>query len=221
MRNRSCQRRMAPILFVSLLFLAAPFRSASAATVLQATEHQITSGSDCYNTTPILGSDASGPFVVWTKRVLTSYGLGHGSIYYQRLTTDGVPSGDPVLVSLGGTDDELPDVSGTRIVYTAYDPNTANSISIIVYDLATGTNSFVAQGSDLRGARIFGNWVAWVEGRVLTTNSATTRSRHPRDGNTADPARRSISDSRDGCDRRPFCRVGLPAKRRLSRHPCV
>jgi hypothetical protein len=159
---------MAPIVFVSLLCLAAPFGSASGATVLRATEHQITSGSEHYNTTPILGSDATGPFVVWARRVVTpNVGLGPGSIYYQRLTSDGAPASDPVLVSTGGTDDELPDVSGSRIVYTTYDPQTANGVGIVVYDLATGTSLVVANGSLLRGARIFANWVAWVDGAAL------------------------------------------------------
>ncbi len=152
---------------IFLLFLGTGTASAAPYTF---EEHQITPSG--YNTTPTLGADSAGPLVVFTSRLITQTGLGPGSIYYQRLK-DGAPDGNTVLVSrnvtVGITDDELPDVSGGRIVYTSFDSQSVASGSIMLYDIATGTSTTVASvpsGGYIRGARIRGDKIAWVQGQA-------------------------------------------------------
>jgi len=154
------------IIATTLDFGVSVFRnvaSVSAGSSLSAKESQITDGttSDQY---PRLGADSQGLLVVYSVRPVSYSGYGPASITYQRLTSDGVPTGSPVLVSSGGTNDQLDDVSGNYIVYTAFDSVETLSGSIILYDIETATASVLATSYAFREARIFGNNVAWVQG---------------------------------------------------------
>jgi hypothetical protein len=156
------------IIATTLNFGVSVFRnlaSVYAGSSLSVKESQITDGttSDMY---PRLGADSQGLLVVYSVRPVTSSGYGPGSITYQRLTSDGVPTGSPVLVSSGGTNDQLDDVSGNYIVYTAFDSLSSLSGSIILYDIETATASVLAKSYAFREARIFGNNVAWGQGGV-------------------------------------------------------
>jgi hypothetical protein len=147
------------------LIVAVPAR---AAYVLQATEHAITTSPNV-ETTPTLGVDAQGPFVVYTSREPTATGYGPGSILHQRLAADGAPIGVPVIVSAGGTDDQLNDVHGGKIAFTAFDSTTSSGGKIVLYDVNTGGRTVLAIAPAIREPRIHGDCVAWIQGAAGAT----------------------------------------------------
>jgi hypothetical protein len=139
----------------------------AAVTALQVGEHAVATTADV-EATPALGRDERGPLVVYASRpVLAGGGWGPGTVWYQRLR-DGAPEGAPVRVSAGGTDDELDDVSGRYVVYTAWDSPGSLSGRIVVYDVGTATSRAIASASVLQEARIAGTKVAWLQGYPAT-----------------------------------------------------
>jgi len=133
---------------------------------LESVEVQITSTTDLYETTPTLGADAISEIVVYSSRTYSPiHGYGQGQIYYQRLNPDGTPQGTPVLVSDGLTDDRLNDVSGSRIVYSAFETVGAQRGHIMYYDVGSGTAREINQDiSGIREARIDGDVIVWTQG---------------------------------------------------------
>jgi hypothetical protein len=134
---------------------------------LRTTERRITS-SAAYETTPTLGNDGTTDLVVYTLRsVLPGNTLGPGDIYYQALD-GGAPTGAAVQVTSGPTDDQLNDVSGDYIVYTAYDSVTSNNGAIIVYQISTGIVNTLGTASIIQEPKIHGHRVVWREGGALS-----------------------------------------------------
>ena len=130
-------------------------------------ERRITS-STAYETTPTVGNDGTTDLVVYTLRPVLGAGLlGAGDIWYQPLV-GGAPSGAPVQVTSGASDDELNDVSGDFIVYTAYDSTTATSGAIIVYQISTGQLHTLGTATIIQEPKIHGNRVVWREGGALS-----------------------------------------------------
>ena len=149
MSAKSIRRRLAAaaVLFVGLLIMPMAW-----ADTLESVEYPITS-SPAFETTPTVGNDGVTDLVVYTvreQRIDSSF--GPGDIWYQRLI-DGAPSGAPVQVTSGSTDDQLNDVSGDYIVYTAYESPTANSGSIIIYQISTGTLPYARHGRNHPGTK--------------------------------------------------------------------
>jgi parallel beta-helix repeat protein len=135
------------------------------ADTLETTDVQVTDTVD-YETCPTLGQDATGEMVVFTSFAATASGIGPGEIMVQRLHADGTTSGPVVTVSDGTTDDQLNDVSGSRIVFTAYDPNTPMWGQVKLYDLDTGdTVDIMTEADTVREARIEGDIVVWTQGQ--------------------------------------------------------
>jgi hypothetical protein len=127
-------------------------------------EHQITVSS-ADETTPTLGNDGISDLVVYTMRVVLPDGsLAPGDIWYQRLTPDGAPTGPAIQVTADPADDELNDVSGDYIVYTAYDSTSSMAGVIMLYRISTFQLSPLARAEVAREPRIYGNNVVWVEG---------------------------------------------------------
>ena len=123
-------------LFVAAVLLAL-LSGAAEAQALNVREHQITVSS-ANETTPTLGNDGTSDLVVYTMRVVLPDGsLAPGDIWYQRLTPDGAPTGPAIQVTADPTDDELNDVSGDYIVYTAYDSTTSMAGVIMLYRIST------------------------------------------------------------------------------------
>ena len=89
------------------------------ADTLETVERRITA-STAFETTPTLGNDGTTDLVVFTMRPYINGNFGAGDIWYQPLV-GGAPSGMPVQVTSGPIDDQLNDVSGDYIVYTAFD----------------------------------------------------------------------------------------------------
>jgi len=148
------------------------------ADTLGSTEIQITNTPLSHETTPTLGSDGAAEWVVFTRYDLP----GWGQIIAQGLDAQGEPVGAPLNVSLAvgtpGTSDRLNDISGSRIVFTAFDAQTLDQSQLYLYDLAIGSSQMLAsQASERREVRIHGDHVVWVEGpsgatRILYRNAS-------------------------------------------------
>jgi beta propeller repeat protein len=134
------------------------------ADTLVATEHQITATAD-REWTPRLGNDGVWDLVVFTKFDLLPGGsYGPGNIFYQRLV-DGAPVGAPVQITDSLTDNQLNDVSGDYIVYTAFESLVTSTGSIELFQISTGaTRTLSASSTFVREARIDGTTVAWIGG---------------------------------------------------------
>lgn len=159
------------ICYVIVLHLLVTFSlfSISSADSLFTSEARITFSTD-YETTPTLGNDGSTDLVVYTKRpLLTGGALGPGDIYYQRLDVNGDPIGDPpVQVTSGTTDDQLNDVYGNYIIFTAYDSVTSTSGAIIVYEISTNILHTIGTATIIQEPKIHGDRIVWREGGALS-----------------------------------------------------
>ena len=154
------------LLTLGTLVVTAPV----SADTLVATEHQITATADAVETTPRLGNDGDTDLVVFTKFDLLPGGAyGPGNIFYQRLV-DGAPVGAPVQVTAGANDDQLNDVSGDFIVYTAFDTLGSMRGSIELYQISTGTTRTLAASIFMHNPHIEGNLVVWSDGGSLSVS---------------------------------------------------
>ncbi len=131
-------------------------------------ETAITNTSDFFETTPTVGEDGTSQLVVYSSREVFPSGTGPGDIFLQRIDADGAPVGPPERLSedtpANPTDDELNDVSGSRAVYTAFDPFSSFNNAIKVFDIDTMTTTTVVSGQPVVEARISGDIVVFVNG---------------------------------------------------------
>jgi hypothetical protein len=156
------------ILSLGIILLCLFLSNSVAGDELVITTYQVTSSS-LYETTPTLGNDGTSDLVVYTSReLLPSGSFDQGDIWYQRLV-DGAPSGVPVQVTSDLTEDQLNDVSGDYIVYTAYDSLDTMSGSIMLYQISTGILQPIGYALVMQEPRIHGNNVVWVQGSVAAS----------------------------------------------------
>ncbi len=84
------------------------------------------------------------------------------------MNSDGSADGAPVLVSNDSaadpTDDELNDIDGSKIVYTAFESTLSARGTTNVYDISTGLTETLTVPDTVTEARIYDNMVAWVAG---------------------------------------------------------
>ena len=133
---------------------------------LEVVEHQVTFA-DLHETTPTIGEDSIGKFIVYTRReILPNRFYGQGDIWYQRLDEDGAPIGDPVQVISDITDDKLNDVYGDYIVFTAFDSTDTSTGTIMLYQVSTGILQPISNALVIQEPRIHGNTIVWVIGAV-------------------------------------------------------
>ena len=100
----------------------------------------------------------------------------------QHLNADGSTDGPVIQVSDGQTNDQLSDVSGNRIVYTAFESDFTLMGQIKLYDLSTATTyEIMSQADVVREARIDRDIVVCDSGNVFFTESVDTGRlrRHP------------------------------------------
>jgi hypothetical protein len=142
--------------------------SGAGAAIFATNEYRVTSG-DSIDYFPSIGRDAIGMLVVYTSRPKLDLSYGPGALYYRRLSERGAPTGEPVLVSGGGTDDQLNDVSGKYIVYTAYDSSTSTHGRVVLYNIENGRAAVLAGATGMREARISGNYVVWAQASAFTS----------------------------------------------------
>jgi hypothetical protein len=124
---------------------------------------------DATETTPTVGNkltrSGAADIVVYTRFDEN----GYGDIFYQELA-DGAPVGAAVRVSSDPpgalTDDRLNDVSGDRIVYTAFESPVSRSGAILLSVISAPAErpTLIGWAERLHEARIHGNYVAWVDG---------------------------------------------------------
>ena len=164
MKFFAVEGRLSAFAFLFAAFFAV---QATVADTLQTTNRRITS-STAYETTPTLGNDGTTDLVVFTLRpVLAGGALDGGDIWYQPLV-GGAPSDLPVQITNTEADDQLNDVSGDWIVYTAYDSVTSTSGGIVVYQISTGNTHEIATATIIQEPKIHGNRVVWREGGALS-----------------------------------------------------
>lgn len=142
---------------------------------LETQELQITS-STAYDTTPTGARDTTSSLVVYTSRPVQAGGFGPGGVWYQRFdpgTAAGTAAatllGEPVQISGGTTDDQLNDVSGDYVVYTAFAGTDTLSGSIVLYQISSGTRTVIGNADVIHGARIAGDKVVWIQGQPGAT----------------------------------------------------
>lgn len=140
------------------------FASVGWADTLVVEEFQVTF-STAYETTPTLGNDGNNDLVVFTVR---PNGSSAGDIWYQRLV-GGAPVGLPVQVTSADTDDELNDVWGDHIVFTAYDALGSTSGTIMLYEVSTGVLLPLGSATSMQEPRIHGHYVVWREGGTYSS----------------------------------------------------
>jgi hypothetical protein len=153
------------LMLVAVLSMLSP--NPASAEYLASVETQITTSDDYYDTAPRLGADAYGEMiVVYTSRhILPSGQTGFGEIMAQRVDADGLPDGPVIQVSDGTTDDCLPDISGSNIVYTAYLSAGSPVGRIMVYNLDAGERLTVTEdAATVFEARIHDTAVVWLQG---------------------------------------------------------
>jgi hypothetical protein len=148
---------------LALPLLSAAVSSVALADTLTSNEIRVTN-SVLTETTPTLGADATSGVVVFTSRDSSAV----GQVYYQRLSKAGL-IGPPALVSEGGTDDQLNDVSGDYIVYTSYLSATSDVGQVKLYEISSGATTALSELTTIFEARVHDNMVAWVEGAPGST----------------------------------------------------
>src|SRR3989344_8981262 len=152
------------LIFLSWVFLA----GLAGADTLQTHEYAVTA-SGSWETTPRLGNDGVSELVVFTRADLLADGsIGKGDIFYQRLA-GGAPDGAAVQVTFGTQDNQLNDVSGDYIVYTAYDSTSSVSGRIMVYQISSTLLYGIGSALVIREPRISGSKVVWREGGAAAT----------------------------------------------------
>ena len=152
---------------VAILLAASLAIQTTLADTLETTERRITSSIN-HETTPTLGNDGTTDLVVFTMRpVLAGGALGGGDIWYQPLV-GGAPSGLPTQVTNTDADDQLNDVSGDWIVYTAYDSVVSTSGGIVVYRISTKDRYEIATATIIQEPKIHGSRVVWREGGAFS-----------------------------------------------------
>jgi PKD repeat protein len=156
------------VLCAALAIFFSSLAGAARGDTLRTTEYRITASS-AYETTPTLGNDGTTDLVVFTVRPMVNGVPGAGDIWYRELAADGTPSSLPIQVTRGPTDDELNDVSGDYIVYTAHDSVSTMSGAIVLYQISTATPRILARADIIQEPRIHGDTVVWREGVGLAT----------------------------------------------------
>jgi K319-like protein len=124
-------------------------------------ERQVTFELD-EQTTPTLGRDAIGDYVVFTSYTPVGSGTAQSDIYYQRLV-NGQPVGNRVPVAVTALDERLNDCSGDYIVYTQFESVTSTGGKIILYQISTGQTSVLNSAADNFFPKIHGDVVVWLK----------------------------------------------------------
>lgn len=133
------------------------------------THHYAVTATSSWETMPRLGNDGVSDLVVFTRSDLLPDGTAtKGDIWYQRLA-GGAPVGPAVQVTSDALDNQLDDVSGDYIVYTAYDSISSVSGRIMVYQISTGFLHAIGAALVIQESRIHGNKVVWREGGAAAT----------------------------------------------------
>ena len=126
---------------------------------------EVTNTPNVMETTPMLGADDVSRIVVYTSQSFDPInGIWEpGVIYAQRLDGDSIIP--PLMeVASGSTDNQLNDISGNLVVYTAFTDTNSLQGQIQLIDLNNGHTPYILSDQAMvREARIHGDLVAWIE----------------------------------------------------------
>jgi hypothetical protein len=151
-------------LFLSFCLLAFPatayVTSQTTNILLQTTEFQVTSNTNGHST-PIIGHDTNGDYIVYTDYPVVNGLDGNADIYYQRLA-NGSPTGTPVVVADSSENQWLDDACGDYIVYTLA-PGVGMPGDIVLFQISTGMGANLTSTGDCLSPRIYGDFVIWLE----------------------------------------------------------
>ena len=134
------------LLFGLLALPATALVTSPTTTILQATEFQVTFDTNSHST-PVIGNDTNGDYIVYTDFPVGNYGNGISSIFYQRVA-NGQTNGAPVDVTETPLNAYLEDASGDYIVYTL---SSAQNVpgNIILYQISTGASQMITRATVL------------------------------------------------------------------------
>jgi len=159
----STSRRISWVHLVAAAAVCFMFVTEARADQLIANDFQATSSAGAFETTPTLGSDNGVSVLVYTSINLATFS---SRVRYQRLTDTGT-LGPAVDVGSSSTNDNLNDVSGNWIVYTASQTANPGISQIRKYRISDGFDTGVSGFGSMGEARIHGGNIAWVEGNTI------------------------------------------------------
>lgn len=162
-------RGFLPAIILAALLLPAGMAQA-AGDLLQSTEYQVTFDLD-EQSTPTIGRDAIGDYVVYTSRPLVNGQLGASDIYYQRIENS-QPVGDTVAVAVSSANEYMNDASGDYIVYRALSGYTSR---IMLYQISTAQTRELTHQAGCTSPKIFGDVVVWLQASVAGVQVMTYR----------------------------------------------
>jgi len=160
-RNGWAERLMA-LLFA--LFVAAGNVQAGGVSVVD----NVVANTSAYETNPTLGADRFGSLVVYTSQQVFGSVLGPGEIMIQRLQ-NGAAVGAPQNLSTGFTDDQLNDIYGDNIVFTAFENVGVGQIMLFQQGAAAAVP--ISTVGAVREAKIHGSIVVWIQGSPGATSA--------------------------------------------------
>jgi probable HAF family extracellular repeat protein len=118
--------------------------------------------------TPVLGRDSIGYYVVYTLFPIVNGVDGNSSIFYQRLDASGQPTGSPVVVADSSENQYLNNASGDYIVYTL-GPSLGMPGNIVLFQISTSQSQALTTTGDCISPKIDGNYVIWLEELAVGT----------------------------------------------------
>jgi hypothetical protein len=127
---------------------------------LQTAEYQVTSNVNGHST-PVIGQDTIGDYIVYTQYPIVNGVGGNSSIFYQRVAS-GQPTGSPVPVAESSENQYLNDASGDYIVYTRA-PSVGMPGDIVLFQISTGLANRLTSTGDCISPRIFGQYVVFLQ----------------------------------------------------------
>jgi len=128
---------------------------------LQSTEYTVTNKSGYGHSTPIIGQDSVGSYIVYTEYPIVNGVYGISAIYYQRVT-NGQPMGAPVVVADSSENQYLEDAFVDYIVYTL-SPSLNAPGDIVLYQISTAQSGTLTSTGDCLAPRTNGEYVVWQE----------------------------------------------------------
>lgn len=143
---------------VCLAVIACAAQAQTRGDLLQTTEYQVTFNIDAQST-PTVGRDAIGDYIVYTSRPMINGFPGSSDIYYQRLDS-GQPVGTPVAVVTSAANEYLNDAYGDYIVYSVI---AGASGQIVLYQVSTAQTRVLSALSGCTSPKIFGDVVVWIQ----------------------------------------------------------
>ena len=155
---KRASRNISWIHLVAVAAVCFVFVTEAHADQLIANEFQATSSGDL-ELTPTLGSDNGVAVLVYTRINISTFS---SRVFYQHLNDTGT-FGAAIGIGDGLTNDNLNDVHGNHIVYTATQLDMPGVSQIRKHRISDGSDTHVSGFGEMGESRIHGRWIAWIE----------------------------------------------------------